>query len=391
MNKQFIDFPLSARESLVEIEEKTSRLIEDKAFKLRFTSSLNTKGALGSEAAMLQLLGTWVQKNNHTKIFHSYQGNRPEDFRKLCFSIYGIAVLSMADEVWDAEKNQLPRGLVLDEAKTTIQSLRQGNFSSCFKSRYFGVPYIKTLRYDKEFDMPFYNGTNVIEVGAFNRIIEKILTNEIAGKSRFNNLQKMIGIQDISGLLWELLKNTHDHGRSNEKGDLLPRNFRALIIQQPDLNPKYFETWCGKNPSKAQQSFSNYWVNKKQGKIQFLDLSIVDFGSGFVDLAKEMSGLDDDAEIFLKCLEKGWSRLTEKSRGGGLTKVLNVVHEYKGWLRIRTSNILLEKTFVEETSSEILKEDIQILKEDIQIMPTVVAGTSIHISLPLEGFKEEDI
>lgn len=383
MEEQITDFPLSASESLVEIEEKTSRLIEDDAFKVRFTSGLKTKGALGSEAAMLQLLGTWLKKNNYKKIFHSYQGDKPKDFRELCSSIYGIAALSMADEVWDVQKNPLPKGLVLNEAKATVQSLRKGDFSSCFKSKYFGVPYIKTPRYDKEFDMPFYNGPNVIEASAFHRVVEKILANKIGNKSRFSSLKSMIDIQDLSGLLWELLKNTHDHGRLDENRNYLSRNFRTLIIQQQDIESKYFETWCGANPSKAQQDFRDNWLGKKQGNYYFLDLSVVDFGSGFVNLAKEKAGAEDEEEVFKKCLEKGWSRLPEKSRGDGLTKVLNVVHKYKGWLRIRTSNLLLEKTFVSGCPADILSEDIQVL-------PTFIAGTSVHISLPLEGFKEVD-
>ena len=82
----------------------------------------------------------------------------------------------------------------------------------------------------------------------------------------------------------------------------------------------------------------------------------------------------------MKCLEKGWSRLEDKSRGSGLTKVLNCIHKYKGWVRIRTGNLLLEKTFSEDDSP-------QIKREDIQVMDVCVAGTSVHISLPLQGYK----
>lgn len=384
MEENIKDFRVSGNESLTEIENKTTALIENQPYKVRFSPELKTRGALGAEAAVLQLLGTWLQKNKHKKIFHSYQGDKPEDFKKLCSSIYGIAALSMVDEVWDVGKKTLLKGLTLNEAKATVQSLREGDFSNCFKSKYFGVPYIKTPRYDKEFDMPFYNGSSVIQADAFYRIIEKILASKIAGNSRFESLKNMIDIEDLSGVLWELLKNTHDHGRHDRIGNKLSRNFRALIIQQQDVNSKYFDSWCGSNPSKAQEDFRNNWDRKKQGNYYFLDLSVVDFGSGFIDLAKEKSGLEGDKKIFLKCLEKGWSRLPGNSRGDGLTKVLNTVQKYKGWLRIRSSNMLLEKTFVAGGSA-------QILSEDVQVMSSSVAGTSVHISLPLEGFKERSI
>jgi hypothetical protein len=46
----------------------------------------------------------------------------------------------MIDEVWDTKQNRLPKGLVLDKAKHTIESLRERKFEDCFNPRYFGVP-----------------------------------------------------------------------------------------------------------------------------------------------------------------------------------------------------------------------------------------------------------
>lgn len=379
MSDGFNNFPISSNESLTSIEAKTTELILDKQYKIRLVTSLNTRGSLGVEVALIQLIGTWLKFNKNKKVFHSYQKNTPESFQELCSSIYGIAALSMIEEVWDENKNKLPKGLVLNQAKSIIENLRNGEFGQSFTSRYFGVPYIKTLRYDKEFDMPFYNGEDVIKSDAFYRIVERILKDNISGFLKFESLKEMIKMEDLSDLLWELFKNTHDHGRHDSTGNINPENFRSIIIQQQDVTNAYLDQWCGEKPSIAQLKFRSNWYGKSE-KHYFLDLSVIDFGAGFVELAQHKAGSKDSIDVFMKCLEKGWSRLEDKSRGSGLTKVLNCIHKYKGWVRIRTGNLLLEKTFSEDDSP-------QIKREDIQVMDVCVAGTSVHISLPLQGYK----
>jgi hypothetical protein len=379
MSDHFETLTIDKDESLSSIEQKTALLLSDKQFKVRFPAKLNTRGALGIEVALIQLIGTWLKLNKHKKVFHSYQTGKPESFKDLCSSIYGIAALSMIDEIWDEKKVHLPKGLVLSEAKNIIESLRTGNIKNCFSPRYFGIPYIKTNRYDKEFDMPLYNGEEIIKSEAFFRYIEEVLKVNIEFRTRFESLKKMIEIEDLSDLLWEVFKNTHDHGRQDTLGNINPENFRAIIIQHQDITNDYLNQWCGTSPSLAQIQFRNNWF-QTSNKFFILDLSVVDFGAGFVDLAKQKANMENNLEVFLQCLQQGWSRLEGKSRGSGLTKVLNCIHKYKGWIRVRTSNLLLEKTFSDEDLPEIKTEDIQVLKHQ-------VVGTSIHISIPIPRYE----
>lgn len=374
MSNKISTLNINRSESLSKIEELIRELHTSKEYKIRLPSKLNTRGALGIEVAIIQLIGTWLDKSDK-KIFHSHQGKSPEEFCDLCTSIYGLAILSMADEIWDKQKTPLPRKDVLNNAKDTIENIRTMNFGATFKSRYFGIPCIKKPTYDREFLMPVYNGSKVIESGVFFKMLNKILENKISGESRFNTLDEFIGVEDLSDLLWELFNNSHDHGRMDAVGNELPHNFRSIIIQQQDVTQDYFKSWLGKQPTQAQQKFYSKlkWPTINQ---PILDISVIDFGTGFVDMAKEKAGLEDDMDVLIKCLESGWSRLRKKNRGVGLTKVLTKVSKHRGWLRIRTGNYLVEKAYTSE-------DEFTITKGDVTKMDCCVVGASIHISIPL--------
>ncbi|MBU2887474.1 hypothetical protein KO507_17045 [Gilvimarinus agarilyticus] len=381
MSQEYTNYRVSAKESLSSIERKLSDLIKDKPYKIRLPAKLNNDGALGVEASVLQLLGTWIRKNRHKKIFHTYQKGEAQEFSKLCTSMYGICALSLTDEVWDVSGERLKRGMVLNYAKDSVDALKRGDFANSFKSKYMGIPFIKTPSYDRELEMPLYNNSDVIESSAFYRIFENILREKIAGYSRFETLKKSIDLHDLSDLLWEVFKNTHDHGRSHVNGDSIATNFRTVIIRQPDIDKSYFDGWLGDNPTPAQKKFVEYWKDKNFEKYPFIDLSVVDFGEGFVEMARGKAGSLDGKMVFFQCLESGWSRLSGKSRGEGLSKVLSAVRKHNGWLRIRSGKFLIEKTFEAEMGESLSFGDIQEMDEE-------VSGVSFHVSFFLKGYGD---
>ena len=375
MNSNLATLTVKKQESLSSIEDKLSSINSVDEFKIRLPSSLNTHGALGIEAAVIQLYGTWLRTGDYEKIFHSFQSDE-NDFEKLCASIYGICALSLSDKIWSKDKSPLKRNEVLKGAVDTIENLRENKFEQCFKSRYFGIPLIKKLGYNKEFFMPVYRNNEVINSHAFYRLVENVFEGNINGTSRFKTLDRTIGKEDLSDLIWEIFKNTHDHGRIDRNNNELKNNFRAIIIQQIDISNTYLNDWCGKNPSNAQRAFKDLLLNSNSEKHPILDISIIDMGAGFIDLAKEKSSENKDIPIFLNCLRSGWSRLLGNNRGDGLTKVLSNIHKHKGWLRIRTGNILLEKTYGEYLPPTPTGADVKKLEDS-------AVGTTIHISIPL--------
>jgi len=377
MDQLYKSLDIKRGESLNSLEEKYKGLLSGQQYKLRLPSSLHSAGGLGVEVALIQLIGTWLRVGEYTKIFHSHQDPTADAFEEICLSMYGLTTLTLVDEITSASGDKVPKGMALQGAINTMESLKIGDYEKCFRSRYFGVPCIKTPTYDNEFHAPFYNGENIIDSDAFYKQIVKILENKIGEKGRKSTLKSMIDFRDLSELLWELFKNTHDHGREDTLGDFLPLNLRGFLIQQNDLTKDYLDIWCGETPSITQQNLRKNWKNN-ESKNFVLDISIFDLGSGFFDLVQTKTGVDANDKgrkaAILKCFEEGWSRLPKSNRGSGLTKVLQCINKYHGWLKVRTDNIVIEKTFVEGDSPFITENDINILDSK-------VVGTSIHISL----------
>ena len=366
-------------ETLHSLEEKVRQLGSDVDYKLRLPASLNTRGALGIEVAVLQLIGTWLRSNNKKHIFHSHQKDNADDFKELCESVYGIAVLSLVDEIWDSRKKILPKGMVLSGAKSTIESLKARKFDEVFKRHYFGIPCIKRPGYDREFEMPHYNGGEVVDSSAFYEILKVVIKDALGARGRYKKLEARIDVREVSEMLWELFKNTHDHGRHDSIGDELITNFRALIVQHQDLTADYVDRWCSLPSSNAQVQFKEN-IRTSSNKHHILDISVVDMGSGFIDLAMEKSGKKTGREVLLWCLTTGNSRLGRPNRGDGLTKVLSQVSKNGGWIRIRTKNLVLEKAYSKDADSAITLGDIREVSG-------VVSGTTVHISIPLNNDK----
>ena len=56
MSDGFDNISISQSESLTNIEEQITKLVLDKKYKIRLPGELNTRGALGIEVAIIQLM-----------------------------------------------------------------------------------------------------------------------------------------------------------------------------------------------------------------------------------------------------------------------------------------------------------------------------------------------
>lgn len=377
---------INKSENFQSLEEKYYLLNSGENFKLRLPNSINTSGALGIETALLQLIGTWIQNGDFEKSIHTYcqdaEAENPDEFKELCSSLYGIGSLALADSIFSTGYKKISRRTALSAAVQTIENLRNKNFAESFKSRYFGIPCIRKKGYDREYDVPLYNGIKVVEQDAFSKIIYKILKSNIAGEGRFGRLDEQVKIIDLADMLWELFSNTNDHGRQDIHGNIIQVNQRSIAIQQQDVTKRYFDNWHSGVIGSSLETFWDLWAGLlTQKNLHVLDVSVTDFGVGFASLVsgKKISELSEEEELEIthRCFEENWSRTGRANRGSGLTRVLENVFRYKGFFRLRTGRVVVEKVYSQDS------ESWQIGKNDIRYLGTPVSGSAFHICIPL--------
>ena len=183
-------------------------------------------------------------------------------------------------------------------------------------------------------------------------------------------------------MVWELFSNTHHHGREDCYGNIIKSNLRAIIVQQQDITTKYIQAWNDSEPAKVFQKIWHDYLSKQSTSkhLHVLDISVIDLGGGLAEVAERRKLCDltasEEINVTYKCINTSWSRTGRANRGSGFLNVLRCVQKHKGWLRIRTGRVVIEKTFQQEDRAEIAKSDIKFLE-------CPVVGTSIHISFPL--------
>lgn len=362
LNRKLQKTSLGDNESLTSIERSIHLLTMNGRFSPSSIIPSGSFGPLGVEASALQLVATWLRAPSRKK----YLTLDTLKINELCQSSYGLISLLMSDQFLYND-NQIIPAEALNKPKKVIDRISQKEFNDIFTLGYFAIPCINKLTYSRQFDMPTYNNHNMIEGGAFYHLVKKILNSTVDNKLRFTDAQKIMSLTDLTDILWELFKNSHDHARQNNVGDELEYSFQNLIIQESTVTQTDLNQWLGETPSQAQLSFCEQLIKGAQKSQNILDISMTDLGPGFIN---EQS--DDPSGDLIKLLSTGFSRTTGRSRGYGLTKIIRHVTKNQGWLRIRTNNLLLEKCFT--------SHDTVISKDNITELPYCVAGASIQLT-----------
>jgi len=158
-------------------------------------------------------------------------------------------------------------------------------------------------------------------------------------------------LEDIQKILWELLKNTHEHATKD-------------YLNQATLNPStrglYMRIQRGSKKSfienaKGNKGLTEYYNKSLQEGLNFLlEITVFDSGPG---LAKRFLGnkwtqnisMDDEVNTIKRCLIKGQTSVVDLNginKGYGLHDVLNVLSRLKGFLKIRSGRASIYRDLI---------------------------------------------
>ena len=199
----------------------------------------------------------------------------------------------------------------------------------------------------------------------------------------------------FSAIIHELFANTHDHAKTNELGNNLYPNIRAILLKfHKKPAKKFLETY--KDHKGLINFFKSDFKVNNQNDIYLIEISILDSGPGIVKRYKGVSGydfpIDREVELIKECLYR--HNTSEEGLGGevkgiGLDRVLRTI-DGKGFVRIKSGRADVFRDMKNnqythhDRASKITLNDWKSNSISEFTVNSPVQGTLISIFYPLE-------
>lgn len=380
--------------SLDGIEELLIEINKNKAIDLLLPISIDYTG-FGILPSFFLAFFTWV-RNNKGKIILPIDENDHKKLEAFAIDYYGYVVLSTIWRNFDVvNKNNV-------DIKFSFKNYT-GKMHQYLDSLTINLPNEAVLipsydHYPKEkglshwfysYDYDFFDTPSEIENSIYH-ILSQI------NKNYKQRLKRNISdsFDDINTIVWELLKNTDEHAKTDYLGQikLLPST-RGLFMKVHRSSKNNFIT------NTKHEGLREYYKDALDNEEYsfFLEISVFDSGPGLIKrfLGREWDkdrAIEKNVETIKNCLFKGQSSVKSNegiNKGFGLDEVLNLLDKKRGFLKIRTGNVSLYKNLIKskykkfENPSEIELFDWQTLSnENYTIMPST-EGSLVTLAIPL--------
>jgi len=152
----------------------------------------------------------------------------------------------------------------------------------------------------------------------------------------------------FGALLSEVFRNTAEHGFLDIRGERLKLNIRCVriaysLIARDKLAQKSVSSQEARKV--AQKYFTKMAklrnIEYSREMVQILELSVFDSGPGFAATIKghEVSDTEESRKAVAQCFRKHQSAKKASQAGEGLFKVIGLLRDLGGFIRVRTSTV----------------------------------------------------
>jgi hypothetical protein len=226
---------------------------------------------------------------------------------------------------------------------------------------------------------------------SFKKSLEQIIKDDVLKYSSNNQLQFEKIKDDISSIIYELMKNTFEWAKHDISGKIINPNIRGVYFKFHKYGiDNILHDYKNTLPIYQYFSGSSLNINTKK-EVYFIEISVFDTGLGFID---RYNGNGSDIDIIKKCLIKNQtssvSNLKDK-KGLGLDRILSILND-KGLFKINTDryslfrNLKIDRYNSEiglgDLSSIVLRDWKDLSDEDIKPKKFKFSGTTISILYP---------
>ena len=327
--------------------QSTIAAIEDALIKLSASSSnepLKLPTHLrhlvgGAEVALVQLIMTWAQRSQTRTLqtfINSSEGDQILDFVR---RLSGLVAALCADEITDQSSAKDLSDIITMAALERLSALSGTKPKAAYRGSSIevvcvdhigmGTPYL-LYRQNPDHGYALRSREN------FRMLAEWML--KISVPKEYRGALPTALERAIGGMLYEVFKNTEEHGLVDASGDFLSKSVRVLKTSRLDIIPE--------NLAQIVEGFSPLseycaTLSPPDGAAQthFFELSVLDSGPGFAPSwtgrALEDLTPDEEEQAVRECFEQGSAKGGGRF-GEGLPHVLRLLSQERGFLRLRT-------------------------------------------------------
>lgn len=343
--------------------------------------------------SLLQFIATWIRAKQTGNLLLPVKGiEEAKRYLEENEFVYPAIVLCWERQILDEDNTNLRLDLK-EPSKAYFQRM------DFFELKGNSVP-IFCFDHDKVMrglSRHFYNENRLVNEGVlgFNlhKAYQKIgsFNKDVFRESMKNSLE------NFNGIIHELFGNTNEHAKTNELGQNLYPNIRAIQLKFHKKTLVRFKETYHDFPGLIRYFDSEFETN--EGELYLVEISILDSGPG---LYKRYTGsraydtaIFNEVQIIKECLYRHNTSSTSSKRdnkGIGLDRVLSTLDD-KGFVRIKTGradvfrDMKSHRYSHHERASDIKLFDWQSNSETDFIEHPPAAGTLLSIFYPLNFNK----
>lgn len=202
----------------------------------------------------------------------------------------------------------------------------------------------------KPFPKAFYNNEKLRSRVDFENLTKYLISNSIKTKSisHVDSNQLNDSVPDIGKIIYELIENTHNWSLSDFSNKELTYGIRNLLISNHHgTNEELIKG------AKDDPFLNEYILNiTNEGYSNIVEISIIDSGSGLCSKyskqpIQHFQNYENVYQQIQNCLIKYHSSEKDSSynRGFGLHKIMELLSNKNGFLKIRTNGLKLYRNF----------------------------------------------
>jgi hypothetical protein len=351
-----------------------------------------TKGkhhAAGGEASFVQALATWANAIPAATLRTYATALDDVQIERVTSRLYGLVATLLADRIMGRADSDLTETFRrsalyrLDE----LQSARPATASRGPQVEVLCVDHVAKSHPVSFYELDEEGVASVRRLPTFNEFVRTIVIPTIVPAQLRRAIRP--GTETALGAaLHELFRNTDEHGRGDDLGDMRRKSIRGIHARRHSIAPDALVALTTSSPPLAEYCRRLSPARAGNRDVQLIELAVFDAGPG---LAASLAGrpieqltVDEEQEKTISCFRDYVSRKPSSSSGLGLPTVINVLRRQKGFLRVRTGRTALYSDLSLESSAAFgMPPNLRHWFSDGRAVAPV-AGTLFTLLFPLE-------